>query len=146
MGKSTLMRADGLSAGPTAGRIAFEGRDITRAPTHERVRLGMGFVPQGREIFPALSVTDNLLMGCAKDRGDASRTVEAVLADFPRRSRCSAASAACCRAASSSWLALARCRAAGRASCSWTNPPRASSRRSSRRWSRPCMRCVRAAA
>lgn len=84
MGKSTLMRALMGYLPAKAGRIEFKGHDITRAPTHERVRLGMGFVPQGREIFPALSVMDNLLMGCAKDPGDSNRTVEAVLADFPR--------------------------------------------------------------
>jgi branched-chain amino acid transport system ATP-binding protein len=84
MGKSTLMRALMGYLPANGGTIAFEGKDITHAPTHQRVRLGMGFVPQGREIFPALSVMDNLLMGCAKDPGDSAKTVDAVLQDFPR--------------------------------------------------------------
>ncbi|MFN9771881.1 MAG: ABC transporter ATP-binding protein [Burkholderiales bacterium] len=84
MGKSTLMRALMGYLPAHAGTIVFEGKDITHAPTHQRVRLGMGFVPQGREIFPALSVMDNLLMGCAKDPGDPKKTVDAVLEDFPR--------------------------------------------------------------
>ena len=84
MGKSTLMRALMGYLPANAGKVMFEGTDITHAPTHQRVRLGMGFVPQGREIFPALSVMDNLLMGCAKDPGDSNKTVDAVLEDFPR--------------------------------------------------------------
>ena len=84
MGKTTLMRTLMGYLPATQGRIAFEGADITHAPVFERARLGMGFVPQGREIFPALSVMDNLLMGCAKDPGDPKKTVDAVLEDFPR--------------------------------------------------------------
>lgn len=84
MGKSTLMRALMGYLPANAGQVMFEGTDITHAPTHQRVRLGMGFVPQGREIFPALSVMDNLLMGCAKDPGDSNKTVDAVLENFPR--------------------------------------------------------------
>lgn len=84
MGKSTLMRAMMGYLPAHAGRIGFDGNDITRMPVHRRVRLGMGYVPQGREIFPALSVADNLRMGCAKDRDDPATAVDAVLEDFPR--------------------------------------------------------------
>lgn len=68
MGKSTLLEAivGLLPAG--AGRIEFDGVDITRMPAHERVRLGIGFVPQGRLLFPQLTVDENLLTGLESRR------------------------------------------------------------------------------
>jgi urea transport system ATP-binding protein len=48
-----------------SGSILFDGADVTRAPSHARVRAGIGYVPQGREIFPRLSVHENLRMGLA---------------------------------------------------------------------------------
>jgi urea transport system ATP-binding protein len=52
------------------GKVVFDGRDITGAPPYVRVRAGIGYVPQGREIFPRLSVAENLEMGLAsKPRG-----------------------------------------------------------------------------
>jgi len=83
MGKTTLMRVMMGYLPARAGSITLDGVDITQAPTHQRVLRGMGFVPQGREIFPTLSVLDNLLMGCVKDPGDPTRTIEEVLENFP---------------------------------------------------------------
>jgi urea transport system ATP-binding protein len=51
---------------PAKGKIDFEGRDLTRFRPYERVRAGLGYVPQGREIFPRLTVEENLLMGSAR--------------------------------------------------------------------------------
>jgi urea transport system ATP-binding protein len=48
-----------------SGTMTFDGRDITHLPPHERVRAGIGYVPQGREIFPRLTVLENLRMGLA---------------------------------------------------------------------------------
>ena len=74
MGKTTLLRTLIGALKATAGTVTLNGSDITRAAPHQRARLGMAYVPQGREIFPALSVQDNLRMGLAKtgqlDRGD----------------------------------------------------------------------------
>lgn len=84
MGKTTLMRTLTGYLPATRGSIVFQGQDITTQPVYRRAQAGIGFVPQGREIFPQLSVMDNLLMGCARIPGDSSRIVEAVLADFPR--------------------------------------------------------------
>ena len=65
VGKTTLLKClTGLVA-PKTGRIAFAGHDLTRAPTHQRVACGIGYVPQGREIFPRLTVEENLRMGLA---------------------------------------------------------------------------------
>ncbi len=65
VGKTTLLRTlMGLVPART-GTLHFENRDLTRAKAHERVRAGLGYVPQGREIFPRLTVRENLLMGLA---------------------------------------------------------------------------------
>jgi len=59
-GKSTLLRSIvGLNA-PRSGEIRFDGADITRLKSHERARLGIGYVPQGRDIIPDLTVLENL--------------------------------------------------------------------------------------
>ena len=82
VGKTTLLRAIMGLVPVASGRIAFAGADLTRAPSHRRVRAGIGYVPQGREIFPRLTVQENLLMGlAAKPRGAA--LPERVLALFP---------------------------------------------------------------
>ena len=81
MGKTTLMRTLMGFIPATAGRVAYAGADITREPPHARARRGIGYVPQGREIFPRLSTLDNLRMG-ARDGGE--ETVAAVLEDLPR--------------------------------------------------------------
>jgi urea transport system ATP-binding protein len=65
VGKSTLLKCLMGVLRIRSGRIAFGGRDITSAPPHERARLGIGYVPQGREIFPRLTVEENLLTGLA---------------------------------------------------------------------------------
>ncbi|MDR2690387.1 MAG: urea ABC transporter ATP-binding subunit UrtE [Azoarcus sp.] len=72
VGKTTLLKTlMGLTAAKS-GSIRFGGVDITRAPSHARVRAGIGYVPQGREIFPRLTVEENLLMGLAsRPRGAA---------------------------------------------------------------------------
>jgi ABC-type branched-subunit amino acid transport system ATPase component len=65
-----------------SGRIRLHGRDVTRLPAHARARLGVGYVPQGREIFPALTVRENLAMGGVA-RGRSGR-MEELLEIFPR--------------------------------------------------------------
>jgi branched-chain amino acid transport system ATP-binding protein len=70
--------------GATGGRVAFLGTDITRKRAHERARMGIGLVPQGREIFADLSVIDNLRMGLAAAPKEDLSIIDAVLEDFPR--------------------------------------------------------------
>lgn len=65
-GKSTLMLGIAGHLVPRAGRIRFRGEDITSMPPHQRCRLGIGWVPQGREIFSPLSVDENLRIAVAK--------------------------------------------------------------------------------
>lgn len=62
-GKTSLLKGIIGTLRPRRGRILLEGRDITRLPPYERARAGLGYVPQGRGIFPHLSVHENLLIG-----------------------------------------------------------------------------------
>lgn len=64
-GKTTLLKCLMGVVASASGKITFDGRDITHEPSHIRVRHGIGYVPQGREIFPRLTVYENLLMGLA---------------------------------------------------------------------------------
>lgn len=79
MGKTTLMRTLMGALPTTGGHVEFEARDITRMQTHERSRLGMGLVPQGREIFPALSVQENLRMGLASAKTGDLKIIEEII-------------------------------------------------------------------
>lgn len=83
MGKTTLMRTLAGHLRATAGSARLDGQDITSAAPHHRSRLGLGFVPQGREIFPSLSVRDNLRMGAIRSV-EPDRVIAAVLEEFPR--------------------------------------------------------------
>ncbi len=81
MGKTTLMRTLMGFIPATAGHVRYQGADITRESPHGRARRGIGYVPQGREIFPQLSTLDNLRMGAANTSDD---MVDAVLENLPR--------------------------------------------------------------
>ncbi len=82
MGKTTLLKTLMGFVPAHRGRIVFDGTDITHAPPYARARRGLGYVPQGREIFPGLTVRDNLRMGFA-GRG-ADERIDAMLETFPR--------------------------------------------------------------
>jgi branched-chain amino acid transport system ATP-binding protein len=84
MGKTTLLKALMGFLPATAGRVLFDQEDVTTAEPYRRSRLGLGYVPQGREIFPGLTVYDNLRMGCSKQGGREQDTIAAVLKEFPR--------------------------------------------------------------
>ena len=76
VGKTTLIKAVMGLLRPRSGHIVFEGRDITRLTPHAPARLGIGYVPQGRMIFPQLSVTENLLIGLEAAGGSGSGAAE----------------------------------------------------------------------
>jgi branched-chain amino acid transport system ATP-binding protein len=85
-GKSTAMKVIlGLLA-PRSGSVLWEGRDITGLPTPDRIGLGLASVPEGRRIFPDMSVEENLLMGAylRRDRREIGEDAEGALALFPR--------------------------------------------------------------
>jgi len=84
MGKTTLLRTL-MGYLPTGGgRIEMSGMDITRRSTTQRAWAGIGYVPQGREIFPGLSVLENLRMGCLLNPEPENRVIEEMLTFFPR--------------------------------------------------------------
>lgn len=87
MGKTTLLKTLMGVVRATGGTIAFEGRDITREPAHRRNRRGIGYVPQGRQIFPKLTTLENLQIGIAThatSRLEERETLDGILADLPR--------------------------------------------------------------
>lgn len=84
MGKTTLLKALMGFLPATGGSVRFDGNDVTAAEPYHRARLGFGYVPQGREIFPGLTVYDNLRMGCTKQAGAEQDTIASVLEAFPR--------------------------------------------------------------
>lgn len=83
-GKTTLLRALSGVQPINAGRVRFEGQDITAAPPEKRVRLGIVQVPEGRQVFAPLSVEDNLRLGAyLRSKSQAARSCEQVYAMFP---------------------------------------------------------------
>ncbi len=83
VGKSTLMKAIMGVLPVTSGDIAFIGRPITRLSPDQRAAMGIGYVPQGREIFPELTVEENLLMGESINRTKRRTRYDIVYAYFP---------------------------------------------------------------
>ncbi|MEW5863787.1 MAG: ABC transporter ATP-binding protein [Pseudomonadota bacterium] len=85
-GKSSLIRTIAGIETPRAGRILFKGREITGRDSHEICDLGIGQVAEGRQLFPNLTVLENLEMGAmlARARRNARRTLEEVFTLFPR--------------------------------------------------------------
>ena len=82
VGKTTLLRTIMGLLTARSGRVWLDGNDLTRWSTDRRARAGLGYVPQGREIFPHLTVAENLrtsLLGCRR-----ARTLDAALDLFPR--------------------------------------------------------------
>lgn len=83
VGKTTLIRSIIGFTPPRSGRIVFDGRPIERLASHLIARRGIGLVPQGRRIFPSLTVRENLLIGGAPQR-NGRWNLETVYALFPR--------------------------------------------------------------
>ncbi len=85
-GKTTLLRTISGLVPARAGRIVFEGKDITKVPAHEIVALGVSQSPEGRLVFANLSVQDNLELGAyrRRDRAEIAKDQESVFQLFPR--------------------------------------------------------------
>ncbi|MDG4830291.1 urea ABC transporter ATP-binding subunit UrtE [Solwaraspora sp. WMMD1047] len=84
VGKTTLLKAITGVLPVRAGQILFNGQDITKLKTHQRVRLGLGYVPQGHETFPQLTVWENLQVAVEAAGGAADRgAVDEALDLFP---------------------------------------------------------------
>ncbi len=83
MGKTTLLRAIMGFVTTKGGRIVYQDQEIQRLPTYRRARMGMSLVPQGREIFPNLTVLENLTVGILGKKGSLDR-IDEMLEYFPR--------------------------------------------------------------
>jgi urea transport system ATP-binding protein len=83
MGKTTLLRCIMGLQPVTSGSIRFEGTDLLKWPAEERARLGIGYVPQGREIFPQLTVEENLRVGLGIRKNGARTIPERIFDLFP---------------------------------------------------------------
>ncbi len=82
-GKSTLLKAIAGLLRPKAGAITLRGRDISGLPPREITRLGLAYVPQEFNVFPTLSVRENLEIGGYIDAKAAARRIDGVLSQFP---------------------------------------------------------------
>lgn len=85
VGKTTMLKTIMGLLAPRSGRIEYEGRSLLHLPTHKRAKLGIGYVPQGREIIPRITVKENLLVGLeAKAKKDRRGEIpEDILQLFP---------------------------------------------------------------
>jgi branched-chain amino acid transport system ATP-binding protein len=83
-GKSTLARSVSGLVPPTAGRVQFDGQDITGAPAYRIRKLGLTYIPEGRGIFPGLSVVDNLRMAVGREkRHERAAAIDRAIDRFP---------------------------------------------------------------
>jgi urea transport system ATP-binding protein len=109
VGKSTLLKALIGTIPTTSGRILLDGVDVSRLRAHARARRGMGYVPQGREVFPALTVLENLRVGArAVRRADWSGGVDEILEEYPLLAELRHARAGSLSGGQQQMLALAR--------------------------------------
>ncbi len=110
-GKTTLVRSIAGMLPVAAGRIRFDGRDITHLASDEVCELGIGQVPEGRQIFPGLSVYENLLLGgdLRRARRHRRRNLERVFALFPRLAERRRQAAGTLSGGEQQMLAIGRC-------------------------------------
>ena len=110
MGKTTLLKTLIGQISPTSGTVRFNGTDIARRPSFLRARAGIGYVPQGRAIFPNLTVRDNLRMGFVPASGySEEQAIKGILAQFPRLGSIVDRAGGALSGGEQQILALARC-------------------------------------
>ncbi|MDE0006645.1 MAG: ABC transporter ATP-binding protein, partial [Rhodospirillaceae bacterium] len=110
MGKTTLLKTIMGFLPATSGTVRFRSDDVTRMPPHERSGLGVGYVPQGRGIFPQLTVRDNLRFAWHEYAGASEDgALEAILTEFPRLRALSDREGGALSGGEQQLLALARC-------------------------------------
>jgi branched-chain amino acid transport system ATP-binding protein len=110
-GKTSLIRAIAGIERPRAGSIVFAGREIAGLESHRVCNLGIGQVAEGRQVFPSLTVEENLAMGAMlpRARAGAARTLEEVYALFPRLVERRAQLAGTMSGGEQQMLAIGRC-------------------------------------
>ena len=110
-GKSSLIRCIAGMERPRSGKVVFQGKDITGRESHEICDLGIGQVAEGRQVFPSLSVLENLQMGALLPRARASarQNLEDVFSLFPRLSERKNQLAGTMSGGEQQMLAIGRC-------------------------------------
>ena len=110
-GKSSLIRAIAGMEKPRAGKIRFRGQDITGNDSHVTASLGIGQVAEGRQIFPSLTVQENLEVGALlpRARGSAKQSMQEVFALFPRLAERRRQTAGTMSGGEQQMLAIGRC-------------------------------------
>ena len=110
-GKSTTLRAIAGLLPPRVGTIIFSGKDVTAMPSYERSKLGIALVPEGRRVFPFLTVRENLELGGFNVRNDAAKIrqrLDGVFTMFPRLSERTGQNAGTLSGGEQQMLALGR--------------------------------------
>jgi branched-chain amino acid transport system ATP-binding protein len=110
-GKSSLIRAIAGIETPRTGKIFFDGKELTGLESHRICNLGIGQVAEGRQVFPSLTVLENLQMGglLPRARQSARRTLDEVLAMFPRLRERATQTAGTLSGGEQQMLAIGRC-------------------------------------
>ena len=110
-GKTSLIRAIAGIERPRSGSIVYQGKQIAGLPSHAICELGIGQVAEGRQIFPSMSVTENLEMGglLKRARANVARNLDEVLTLFPRLRERSAQAAGTLSGGEQQMLAIGRC-------------------------------------
>ena len=127
-GKTTLLRVASGLLRPSAGTVILGGQDVTRARPFARARPGMCHIPEGRGIYPALTVRENLVLHARQ--GEEATALDRATSAFPALGGSCASRPGCCPAASSRCCRWPAPTSRTRRWSSWTKP-----RRASRRWS-----------
>ena len=110
MGKTTLLKTIMGIVPATGGAITYRGTDLTRERVSQRAILGVGYVPQGRGIFPNLTVRDNIRMGiAAHGGGDEEDAIRRIVGEFPRLERLLDRDGSALSGGEQQLLAIARC-------------------------------------
>jgi branched-chain amino acid transport system ATP-binding protein len=82
-GKTTTLRTISSLLRPVSGEVRFDGKRVDRLPAHQVVGIGIGHVPEGRRVFPTMTVQENLQMGAYRDRKHAKADSDRMLEMFP---------------------------------------------------------------
>jgi branched-chain amino acid transport system ATP-binding protein len=123
VGKTTTLDAILGLVDVTGGEVRFEGRRVSGRPPHEIPRRGIGYVPQGRRIFPELTVRENLEIGCVQGALD-RRVLERVFGYFPRLKERLWQPGGTLSGGEQQMLAIGRALLGKPGSCCSTSPPR----------------------
>jgi branched-chain amino acid transport system ATP-binding protein len=112
-GKSTLLRSIAGAHPPAAGRVVYQGDEVTGLPAREKIQRGIALVPEGRRLFPSLTAEENILVGTSATGGGESWSLERIYETFPLIAACRRRRAALLSGGEQQAVAIARALASG---------------------------------